>query len=116
MIHTNLSIEAQANEVARVKKFKAGDLDSRLIWRPKQPFRSRFQLYLGRFGTCWVDFWTEKAGFIIDPVCVPPTMTLEELDSLKSKLGFTGFPVTENGKMGNKLLGLVTKRDTATWS
>eukprot|EP00913_Durusdinium_trenchii_P010757 g10091.t1 len=41
VIHTNLSIEAQANEVARVKKF--------------------------------------KAGFIIDPVCVPPTMTLEEL-------------------------------------
>lgn len=74
VIHTNLSIEAQAEQVARVKKF--------------------------------------KAGFIIDPVCVPPTMTLQELEELKSKLGFTGFPVTAGGKMGQPLLGLVTKRDT----
>ncbi|CAE7646145.1 impdh [Symbiodinium pilosum] len=74
VIHTNLSIEDQAREVARVKKF--------------------------------------KAGFILDPVCVMPTMTLEELDVLKTQLGFTGFPVTENGLMGAKLLGLVTKRDT----
>ena len=27
-------------------------------------------------------------------VCVPPTMTLQELNALKAKLGFTGFPVT----------------------
>ncbi|CAE7690497.1 impdh [Symbiodinium necroappetens] len=53
-----------------------------------------------------------KAGFILDPVCVLPTMTLDELDLLKTKHGFTGFPVTENGQMGAKLLGLVTKRDT----
>ena len=38
-------------------------------------------------------------------------MSLAELDSLKEKLGFTGFPVTESGRMGAKLLGLVTKRD-----
>ncbi|OLQ14608.1 Inosine-5'-monophosphate dehydrogenase [Symbiodinium microadriaticum] len=74
VIHTNLPVETQAMEVARVKKF--------------------------------------KAGFILEPRCVPPTMTLEELDNLKSSLGFTGFPVTENGQMGAKLLGLVTKRDT----
>lgn len=73
VIHTNLSVEAQAAEVQRVKKY--------------------------------------KAGFILDPVCVPPTMTLEELDELKNRLGFTGFPVTESGRMGAKLLGLVTKRD-----
>mmetsp|Transcript_16031 Transcript_16031/g.28485 ORF Transcript_16031/g.28485 Transcript_16031/m.28485 type:complete len:550 (-) Transcript_16031:433-2082(-) len=53
-----------------------------------------------------------KSGFIQDPVCVSPTMTISELDQLKSKLGFTGFPVTENGQMGSKLVGLVTKRDT----
>lgn len=39
----------------------------------------------------------------------------KELDELKSKLGFTGFPVTEGGQMGRPLLGLVTKRDTASW-
>jgi len=53
-----------------------------------------------------------KQGFISDPVCVPPTMTVAELDQLKSKLGFTGFPVTETGEIGSELLGLVTKRDT----
>ncbi|CAE6944404.1 impdh, partial [Symbiodinium sp. CCMP2456] len=45
VIHTNLPVETQAAEVARVKKF--------------------------------------KAGFILEPRCVPPTMTLEELDKLK---------------------------------
>jgi IMP dehydrogenase len=39
-------------------------------------------------------------------------MTLKELAELRRKCGFTGFPVTEDGKMGSKLLGLVTKRDT----
>merc|ERR1719386_376154 len=29
----------------------------------------------------------------------------------KYKSGFAGFPVTEDGRMGSKLLGLVTKRD-----
>ena len=36
MIHTNLSIEAQANEVARVKKYKAG-----FILDPAPRFRCR---------------------------------------------------------------------------
>merc|ERR1719421_2078885 len=31
---------------------------------------------------------------------------------IRKKCGFTGFPVTTDGKMGSKLLGLVTKRDT----
>jgi len=53
-----------------------------------------------------------KNGFIMDPVCIKPTMTLVDLDELRRKCGFTGFPVTEDGHMGSKLLGLVTKRDT----
>merc|ERR1719198_479886 len=39
-------------------------------------------------------------------------MTIAELDTLKSSLGFTGFAVTENGELGSKLVGLITKRDT----
>merc|ERR1719235_2418097 len=31
---------------------------------------------------------------------------------IRKRCGFTGFPVTTDGKMGSKLLGLVTKRDT----
>ncbi|CAL1147923.1 unnamed protein product, partial [Cladocopium goreaui] len=80
VIHTNLSVEAQAAEVQRVKKYKA----ARAAEGPPCPDAE---------------------------VCVPPTMTLEELDELKNRLGFTGFPVTESGRMGAKLLGLVTKRD-----
>lgn len=30
---------------------------------------------------------------------------------MKKKHGFCGFPVTENGKLGQKLLGIVTSRD-----
>jgi len=53
-----------------------------------------------------------KKGFITDPVCIEPSMQLGELNRLRVSCGFTGFPVTEDGKMGSKLLGLVTKRDT----
>lgn len=53
-----------------------------------------------------------KSGFITNPICIPPAMTLFDLDKLRAKCGFTGFPVTEDGSMGSKLLGLVSKRDT----
>jgi IMP dehydrogenase len=53
-----------------------------------------------------------KSGFIMQPLCIAPTMTLVELDELRRTCGFTGFPVTEDGRMGTKLMGLVTKRDT----
>jgi len=53
-----------------------------------------------------------ESGFIMDPICVRPTTLLSELDALRGKHGFTGFPVTEDGSMGSRLLGLVTKRDT----
>jgi IMP dehydrogenase len=32
---------------------------------------------------------------------------------LKAVYGFSGFPITENGKLGSKLLGIVTNRDIA---
>ncbi|CAN6649695.1 inosine-5'-monophosphate dehydrogenase 4 [Trichomonascus vanleenenianus] len=50
-------------------------------------------------------------GFISDPVVVTPTMTVGDIKALKKKLGFTGFPVTETGKMPGKLVGIVTNRD-----
>ena len=53
-----------------------------------------------------------KSGFIMEPRCIPTATTLAELDELREKCGFTGFPVTVDGKMGSKLLGVVTKRDT----
>jgi len=74
VIHANLPIDEQVQQVTKVKKF--------------------------------------ECGFIMDPVCIHPEMTLKELLVLRSSCGFTGFPVTATGKMGGVLLGLVTKRDT----
>ncbi|KAI1104635.1 IMP dehydrogenase [Jackrogersella minutella] len=50
-------------------------------------------------------------GFIVDPVVISKETTVEEARALKEKWGFGGFPVTESGKLGSKLLGIVTNRD-----
>merc|ERR1719331_542072 len=74
VIHTNMSVQEQAAEETKVKKY--------------------------------------EQGFIVDPLCLAPTTTVRELGQIRKRCGFTGFPVTEDGKMGSTLLGLVTKRDT----
>ncbi|ERS99453.1 IMP dehydrogenase [Sporothrix schenckii 1099-18] len=50
-------------------------------------------------------------GFILDPVVIKVDTTVGEARALKEKWGFGGFPVTENGTLGSKLLGIVTNRD-----
>ncbi|KAL2106764.1 hypothetical protein VUR80DRAFT_6234 [Thermomyces stellatus] len=50
-------------------------------------------------------------GFILDPVVIKPTTTVGEAMALKEQWGFGGFPVTESGHVGSKLLGIVTNRD-----
>jgi IMP dehydrogenase len=50
-------------------------------------------------------------GFILDPVVITRETTVGEAKALKEKWGFGGFPVTETGKLGSKLLGIVTNRD-----
>ncbi|KAK3394365.1 IMP dehydrogenase/GMP reductase [Podospora didyma] len=50
-------------------------------------------------------------GFIVDPVVIKRDTTVGEAKALKEKWGFGGFPVTESGKLGSKLLGIVTNRD-----
>ena len=73
IIHYNMTIEEQANEVRMVKKY--------------------------------------KNGFITDPACLSPSHTILDVDLLKAKYGFSGIPVTEDGKMGSKLVGIITSRD-----
>merc|ERR1719240_653610 len=53
-----------------------------------------------------------ECGFITDPLCVQMDMLLSDVEKLRNQSIFSGFPVTEDGKVGSKLLGLVTKRDT----
>ncbi|KAL8700493.1 MAG: hypothetical protein Q9201_005417 [Fulgogasparrea decipioides] len=50
-------------------------------------------------------------GFILDPVVLSPNTTVSEAKQLKDKWGFGGFPVTENGTLRSKLIGMITTRD-----
>ncbi|EYE97996.1 putative IMP dehydrogenase [Aspergillus ruber CBS 135680] len=50
-------------------------------------------------------------GFILDPVVLSPNATVGEAKDLKARWGFGGFPVTENGTLRSKLVGMVTSRD-----
>ncbi|KAL4787404.1 IMP dehydrogenase/GMP reductase [Aspergillus varians] len=50
-------------------------------------------------------------GFILDPVVLSPKATVGEAKELKAQWGFGGFPVTENGTLRSKLVGIVTTRD-----
>ncbi|CAF4401395.1 unnamed protein product, partial [Adineta steineri] len=52
-----------------------------------------------------------EQGFITDPFVLSPTSTVADIYAIKNAHGFSGFPVTENGKMNSKLLGIVTSRD-----
>ena len=69
IIHKNLTIEKQAEQVRLVKKY--------------------------------------EAGVVSDPVTCSPDMTVGELNALSARLGFSGFPVIDNGD----LVGIVTGRD-----
>ncbi|KAK4945049.1 inosine-5'-monophosphate dehydrogenase [Elasticomyces elasticus] len=51
-------------------------------------------------------------GFITDPIVISPTTTVAEVRALKEQWGFGGYPVTEDGKLRSKLIGIVTPRDT----
>ncbi len=50
-------------------------------------------------------------GFIMDPIVLSPDHTIEDIDEIKEKYGFSGIPITEDGKLNSKLVGIVTNRD-----
>ena len=54
-----------------------------------------------------------KNGFITDPVCLSPQHTVEDVLRIKSTLGYSGIPITQDGKLGSKLVGIVSNRDTS---
>ena len=51
-------------------------------------------------------------GFILEPVVLSPDCEISELDALRSVRKISGVPVTADGKMGSKLVGLISNRDT----
>lgn len=52
-----------------------------------------------------------KNGFITDPACLSPDNTIADVDNLKAQYGYSGIPITSDGKFGSKLVGIVTFRD-----
>jgi IMP dehydrogenase len=50
-------------------------------------------------------------GFITDPVCLAPDDRISDVDAIRQRYGFSGVPVTEDGRVGSRLLGIVTERD-----
>jgi IMP dehydrogenase len=50
-------------------------------------------------------------GFITNPIVLSEQQTVEEIQDIQEKHGFSGFPVTENGRIGSKLVGFVSQRD-----
>lgn len=54
-----------------------------------------------------------KNGFILDPLCLSPDSTAADVMKIKNAKGFSSFPITENGKIGGKLLGIISNRDTS---
>jgi IMP dehydrogenase len=52
-----------------------------------------------------------KNGFITNPSCLSPEHTIADVDKLKEEFGFSGIPITVDGKMGSKLIGIVCHRD-----
>lgn len=50
-------------------------------------------------------------GYITDPKTLSPDHTIMDVDQIKCQYGFSGCPITEDGKMGSKLVGIVTNRD-----
>jgi len=50
-------------------------------------------------------------GFITNPVLLSPEQPISEVYRIKKQYGFSGIPITKNGCMNSKLLGMVSFRD-----
>jgi IMP dehydrogenase len=50
-------------------------------------------------------------GFISDPVVLSPSHTIRDVDEIHRQMGFSGIPITEDGTLGSRLIGMVTNRD-----
>ncbi len=50
-------------------------------------------------------------GFIAEPLVLSPEHTIRDIDCIKEKYGFSGIPITVDGKLYSKLVGIVTNRD-----
>ncbi len=50
-------------------------------------------------------------GFITDPCVLGPENTIADIDRVREKEGYSGIPITEDGSLRTRLIGIVTNRD-----
>ncbi len=50
-------------------------------------------------------------GFILDPIILSPEHLIKDVYEIKEKYNFSGIPITEDGTLNSKLVGIVTNRD-----
>lgn len=51
-------------------------------------------------------------GFILEPAVMSPNDIISDLDIVRDSRKISGVPVTIDGKMGSRLVGIVSNRDT----
>lgn len=52
-----------------------------------------------------------QAGFVFNPVVLSPENTIQDVYNINEKYGFFSVPITEDGTLNSKLVGIVTHRD-----
>jgi len=52
-----------------------------------------------------------QAGFVYNPVVLSPHDTIKNVHDINDRYGFFSVPITEDGTLNSKLIGIVTHRD-----
>ena len=52
-----------------------------------------------------------QAGFVYNPVVLSPHNTIKNVHDINDRYGFFSVPITEDGTLNSKLIGIVTHRD-----
>lgn len=52
-----------------------------------------------------------QAGFVFSPIVLSPQNKIKDIHTINKKYGFFSTPITEDGSLNSKLIGIVTHRD-----